>query len=231
MKISKIYKYRKINIDTISMLIKQEIYLAHAIQFNDPFDSIINILKEQEEHKIVNWPYYGGICSFSRKYDQIQMWSHYAQSHEGICIGLKTLYLKDNYEVLPMRKIESKKDIGVNINGHKFLSVKNVIYTNKRPNPVPVDNLSNLDCFENILTKQKYWEYEKECRIIETESCKAYFDIVALDSIYFGMKIKKSDKDLLLDIVDKYYLSNGLKIKLYQVKESKDKFKLLFDSI
>ncbi|MGD6731850.1 MAG: hypothetical protein ACPKMZ_12385 [Pleomorphochaeta sp.] len=52
------------------------------------------------------------VCCFSKNYKNILMWSHYADSHKGICIGIKTIY-EENSNLIEFEKIRDIDKIKV----------------------------------------------------------------------------------------------------------------------
>ncbi len=112
-------------------------------------EEISEHLKNQAlNNKILNY----GISCFSKKEDNILMWSHYSKNHEGLCVGfnLEKLfkYIKSlNYSInAPIFQINYVDEF----NATNFFS-------NQK------DALFNL-----FSTKSKCWEYEKEIRIMLT---------------------------------------------------------------
>ena len=88
------YKYRSLsNIRYfLDILIFKRLYLASYSELNDPMEGAFRIqngvdvswlsLLRSEKNNI-------HICSLSKTYNSILMWSHYADSHKGCCIELE----------------------------------------------------------------------------------------------------------------------------------------------
>ena len=99
-----LYKYLDVN-GAIMMLDYSNLMYANATMFNDPFDchpSLIdfsnvpiearrgwpaNFIEEMESNRHSNNRNDLWICSLSKVYNSILMWS-YKNKHEGVCIGL-----------------------------------------------------------------------------------------------------------------------------------------------
>lgn len=99
-----LYKYLDVN-GAIMMLHYSNLMYANATMFNDPFDchpSLIdfsnvpiearrgwpaNFIEEMESNRHTNYRNDLWICSLSKVYNSILMWSYY-NKHEGVCIGL-----------------------------------------------------------------------------------------------------------------------------------------------
>jgi len=109
-----------------------------------------------------------GVACFTEVNENILMWSHYADSYRGFCLGFRT-------DLDPFRKIQK------------------VSYSDDMPEmDVALSMMKNdfsqmLDLF---LTKSKHWAYEREWRCMHeragTEFC---YVPEALEGVYFGPEI------------------------------------------
>ncbi|GAB3275533.1 hypothetical protein GCM10027297_10530 [Parahaliea aestuarii] len=111
------------------------------------------------------------ICSLSRRSDSTLMWSHYADGHKGVAIGL---VVNETYEIRPVR--------------YEGLSyVQNAT------------NYGSHETAKNILScKLEPWFYEEEERVFVTDS--SYID-VSIKSILLGSKMKGRTKGLVKKLV------------------------------
>ncbi|MFR0019566.1 DUF2971 domain-containing protein [Clostridium paraputrificum] len=142
------------------------------------------------------------VYCLSEKNNSILMWSHYANNHEGFCIGydMKELGLKVQELTMP------------------------VIYSNKLVKEINVDNICNNDFLYSLLSKCEEWEYEQEWRIIDINN----FLLNKMDNylkmkpseLYLGAKINSKDKATLKEIAEKKQLD------VYQMVMSKDEYVL-----
>ena len=103
-----LYKYRKVDENTLSIFINDEVHFSSVESFNDPFDGQLNLfdglrafLENSEELELPDdYSKTKKICddankelantgmfSLSTINNQIIMWSHYSDHHKGICIG------------------------------------------------------------------------------------------------------------------------------------------------
>ena len=124
-----------------------------------------NMREEREKYKI---------CCFSRKSDNVLMWSHYSEKHSGICCGFEFPLDNKIFTVAPVRyansidKIEGKTEL-----------YKVIMYW--------------------LTTKSHIWEYEDEYRaILNSKSPHSEFEIVLYDStflkeIIFGCNLKTTE--------------------------------------
>lgn len=140
-----------------------------------------------------------GIYCFSEVNDNIQMFSHYADSHKGICLQFKK---QDLFE-----KAES-----INYLHDNLTRTVNIIIDYE-----PKDFLLGKSCF---------WEYEKEWRLLHQykkgqEKIRLLnFDPTLLSGIIFGCRISDPDKDLITSLI------TGRQVKLYQAEMNKNSYKL-----
>lgn len=143
-----------------------------------------------------------GIYSLSEIRDDILMWSHYSDSHTGICLEFNS----------------SGKD---NI----FREALKVRYQDDYPT-VNVMNFSDFKNFFNaFLVKSNHWKYEKERRIIREPPQgpgKIIFPSELLTGVILGSSISSPDKKLIIGLVEKYVTP----IKLYKAVLNKRKYAL-----
>lgn len=161
--------------------------------------------------------------------DNILMWSHYAENHEGVCIKLKVIPENDNH----------------------LCAAKKVIYTKTPPSITNVFNQLTIDDWIDIflgqsqqndtsdflrfvLFKSCIWSYEKEWRVwfpseIEQPSKPFYqkLDKDELDSIYFGCKCKEEDIFEIRSLAKDF----NPETCFYRGKKDKTKYKINFEKI
>lgn len=136
-----------------------------------------------------------GVSCFSKNNSNLLMWSHYADSHQGMC-------LEFDFRVVPFSKFFE------------------VTYRSSIPS-INMDSLLNeeLDSefIKNLLSfKSIDWKHEEEIRIFHQESNKSYFyPIRSLQAIYFGLKTNQSDIELICSIMK----SRNPDVKFYQMKK------------
>lgn len=94
-----------------------------------------------------------GIFCLSKRWDSVLMWSHYADSHKGFCLGLNREKLANLYDCVT--------------NGYTSATEPgpyDVIYSDERIQCSM--NPKNEDYCKLFYTKSKDWSYEQECRIV-----------------------------------------------------------------
>jgi hypothetical protein len=150
------------------------------------------------------------VTCFSEKNDNLLMWSHYSDSHRGICLGfdLQKLYL--NFKKYHPALIKVK-------------------YT---------DQLERIDYFSEkkkaiinwFRIKSDSWSYEKEVRIVltnlkmdPTKHIAIPFDTETINSIYLGTNIKPGDENTIRLLAFKLLP----KAKIFNMRLKEDSFSLI----
>ncbi|HYD58991.1 MAG TPA: DUF2971 domain-containing protein [Noviherbaspirillum sp.] len=160
-----------------------------------------------------------GILSLTTTWENILMWSHYGQHHQGICVGF-----------------HSEIDV--------FATALPVEYRKELPVIYRPDDEGDDIIGKTFLTKAKDWEYEDEWRIIKrklstreqqaerealgylsSEEIRVLVDhrgrgdyqfhTSAIESVTLGMRIPKPDEEK----VCAWIRESGLKIPVYKVNE------------
>ena len=178
------YKYAKFR--SVEELLSATVKLSSPSTLNDPFECILNrevennliknlsltdvdidieeeiyIDEELKENVILKRVYDGihdyAIFSMSETPRNLLMWAHYADEHNGVCIG----YKKDLFESID-NKVET--DLGI----ESYAPIK-VNYDNLRPQVLsdqPSKEERKKSTFNQLITKSDDWMYEKEHRCI-----------------------------------------------------------------
>ena len=140
-----------------------------------------------------------GITCFSEVDDDVLMWSHYANSHKGICLEF------DSDKLLQSEVIRSI-----------HLKLENIKPLNEVPKVEIViddDSLTIKEKEDIALWKFPHWSHEKEIRLHGNLSDyrtnglvkrTVPFDMESLTSIYLGEKISEEDKDLLAHLINNH---------------------------
>ena len=146
-----------------------------------------------------------GVSCFSKMNNDILMWSHYADSHKGFCVGFHT----DNNDY--------------------FSEVKQVNYEKNYPKLLS-SAPSNKIAETIMLTKSCHWKYEKEWRKIkmlklpngdQLRDIQHYPENI-LASVIFGAKMLPESRKNLLNIITK----KGIKLDLFEAKPCEHRFSL-----
>ena len=234
-----LYKYLDVN-GAIMMLDYSNLMYANATMFNDPFDchpSLIDfsnvpiearrgwpedVIKDIESNRYENYRNDLWICSLSKVYNSILMWSYY-NKHEGVCIGLN------------MDKVAKYIDVryGMMVTSQaRSVQYKDVV---NKPN-----YYRDREDFFNyqVYTKAKAWEHEQEMRLfiykpspMSQTSKKRKIELrtfvklgsECFESIYFGVKIDKERKEKIIQLAK----TLNPYIKIYQMNIDPQSFNVI----
>ncbi|EEE41205.1 hypothetical protein METSMIALI_00086 [Methanobrevibacter smithii DSM 2375] len=111
------------------------------------------------------------VSCLSEIHDSILMWSHYANQHQGFCIGYDTSEIEEKI----------KKQLFPVFYHETFFPLINVDISDKKL---------------NLLIKYKDWRYEREWRLISDEK----FLPLKPSKIYLGVKFNEEYLDYFKDI-------------------------------
>ena len=122
---------------------------------------------------------HSGVFSLSSVNNDILMWGHYADSHNGFCIE----YARTQKNLL----------------GEK---AEPVVYKENIPSLTLEDVTSDGTGIDKLwLTKSTHWSYEKEWRLIEPEGGKSFQFPCDIKSIIFGLKMPEKNKYTIRNIL------------------------------
>jgi hypothetical protein len=215
-----LYKYRACNENTESIFTTGSLHYSHPNDFNDPYDCKVflkkklhiyieriatdkirlvpidmNELQETIQDEINDLE----VCSFSKDGLQMQMWSHYADSHKGLCLVF------DNELLLERQHCDARE----------------VIYQDKQVvNESIFPETPTEDIIRFIYTKKCTWAYEQEVRFIhkpepEYKNGNYPFNKQALRAIYFGTNCTPQN----ISKYRKLCHENGFNhVRFYQIK-------------
>ena len=221
----KLYKY----LDTIgglAMLYNKTLQFTNATQMNDPFECHpvlvdfppdrlglyqgvpADFYSKMVYQKGLNYRDRTYICSLTKVYDSILMWSYY-NNHLGVCIGVN------------MEKVRPylKTIIALIVSCFEL----EVVYRDNIADFTPLDDAVDFLQYQ-FATKAKEWQHEQEVRLISYEPSpmymrlspgqndkegpidwkeeRAYFEIGSecFESLYLGLNISRKDKDNIIKI-------------------------------
>lgn len=157
---------------------EKRLKISEAMSLNDPFEFLGVDLSCKETRKKIKKlkqefsKYFGLIC-FSENWNSPVQWAHYANNHQGICLGFE---IPDN-------------------------RLKKVKYVDKRLSlsfPMTRNEFREL-----FLTKFSHWSYEEEYRIfleLTEQEDELYYEIFSeemiLKQVIIGVKSKITKKDV-----------------------------------
>ena len=190
-----LYKYVKLNY-VVDILDNHRLYLSDGKDFNDPFEITITN-KEKGNISHIKGLH---ILSLTNSYRKKLMWSHYADSHKGVCL---TVRVPRNL-VYPVCYSTKRIYEDSNIDSIISLSQKSI---KKNVN----NNFLLLNKHKKIAhIKDKKWSYEKEYRVVFDkddedglifEDGKWYMSVKA-KNIYLGVNFDKNDEKVKKNIIE-----------------------------
>ena len=202
-----LYKYVPVDDYLEDILRNQRLYLNDGSNLNDPFElTIFN----RTENKLISEDCLHILC-LTNSYRNKLMWSHYADSHKGVCLTIRV----PKELVYPI--CYTSKRVYDNSDLNDILVLKN----QKIKKNLIVD-YSQLSKDKQIaFIKDKKWSYEREYRITfnSTDTCNLiqkkeenWYLKVEIEKIYLGanfLKNKKSYQSKIIEICEQ----NGITIK------------------
>lgn len=163
-------------------------------------DKLLSLVKETKQKVINN----RGICSLSKKHNNILMWSHYADNHKGIVVGL-----------------DLKSDLDF------FLYPVNVSY---QDNYTELNYFKDPEESINatIRTKSSLWAYEEEIRIYKSASGLHKINKDAIKEIYFGINTAQQNIDEIRKLCEDQQIPN---IQFYKGEKAHASFDIVFSPL
>ena len=205
-----LYKYTRINDNTINSLIDHYAWYARPSTLNDPFDGGLS-------QSLMGGTDQWGILSLSALNDNVIMWSHYADSHRGVCIEytdyrdeqlqqdalqssinpfkeeVDTLPIVRN--ALPVRYLDTAELNNEIALLPQSLDEFNTVLTDYNTGPLTDEKYRNgfiVRSMRSLFLKHRDWAYEKEYRIVTNEGAKAIAAPGIVTTIFLGMNCTSS---------------------------------------
>jgi hypothetical protein len=232
------FKFRQINKRLIESLITGEVYFSSPSQLNDPFDCQIDIKKSLKsainkvsgsqrdillsiQDKVSNLfsdvekdLKTFGIWSCSMELKNPLMWSHYGDEHKGICLTYKLSEKFIDYisgEIIGLHPIEYAK----NPITEWFIEKSKIALP-------PFNEFITSLIVKLLISKDVFWKYEKEGRVISKTQGLKKFGTSALHQVCFGLRTPESDKKLINHILE----SHGYNVSICEMVRNENDFGL-----
>lgn len=147
------YKYRSLDNfkNFIDIILNNRLFAARYSDLNDPMEGQYlfkdGMLNRDIKNRIYDDKLQLRLCSLSKKPDNFLMWSHYANGHKGVAIGVRIDEKK--YKVRDIDYIE------------------NIRY---------FENIEELEAINILCSKINLWEYENEVRAF-SENGNPYINV------------------------------------------------------
>jgi hypothetical protein len=133
-----------------------------------------------------------GVLSLSEKKDDILMWSHYADYHQGMCLGFSTNDIHEN--------------CAVNYLGDSDYTMP-IVYSDYYPSllDMKIFDATPKEMQQHMyLLKSDHWKYEAEWRMLISDNNIAFPYPGKLASVIFGAKAKDDDIQDILNVIRTY---------------------------
>ncbi len=150
-----------------------------------------------------------GILSFSLTPTEPLMWSHYANGHSGICVGIDRKWFEDFIE----QEDKQNKLIGGQLVSYKERPDFHEIVERYRKREAKGRRIITEYMFVDIVmsalrTKSKHWYYEQEYRTIRHEPGVVNIPGEAIKKVIVGKKISDGDYALVQTVLAKPSLAH-----------------------
>ncbi|MFQ5965950.1 MAG: DUF2971 domain-containing protein [Candidatus Scalinduaceae bacterium] len=145
-----------------------------------------------------------GIFCLSSVPDNLLMWSHYADSHKGVCVGFK---VNDDY-----------------LFGCELTKIQ---YQDRYPE-LSIANDITIDWVNNYLsTKSNDWCHEQEYRIVYRSPGEFVYPREDLNCVILGAKIEPEMKNAVIEWIRPY---TG-QVQVFKARLHCSEFKIVFDKV
>ena len=236
-----LYSYRSYNVFFLEDLINRTITCSPPSEMNDPFDSIATFWSKRDNLEYLSnhrkrsdffsmsFNYYR-IRSFvanqatyetdDRLLENVKMWSHYADSHKGLCVKYKLgqHFIKTEK---PYENLENEE------NKYNVLRLYPMIYKTD----FFVKDVKAVDATELVCRKQSLWSDENEVRLIsynpysEDKWIAEPLKDSTIEEIIFGYRCTNSHKMTIYNIAKDLY--PDVKFSEIYIDETKSLYKMM----
>jgi hypothetical protein len=140
-----------------------------------------------------------GVLSLSEVRDHPLMWSHYADNHRGICIGITEALL-----------VYRGQSFGPNPVSYVIQPPKVELATLFSKDPKVFWNVNRT----LLCTKSQHWEYEREWRFVVNDGDKAYRIPGKICEVIFGAKCLQTERDEIIKLCHGRFSPHFFEIQL-----------------
>jgi len=208
-----LYQYSPYNKNAIYRIKNQQIYFSDPSTFNDPFDPLIRVLDKEHSEGLMKLLKFRVSC-LSLVMDNILLWSHYADKHQGICIAYDITELIKNKKII-FRKIDYIKSFPKPQNGLIFSPLEN--------KNIKSDDSTTIT--ETFMKKEKSWGYEEEYRLIlQSDKEEDYLQKADIKAVYLGRNMSTVDEEFIKTMIGEMNTKKEIKdnIEVYKMQISDD---------
>jgi hypothetical protein len=234
-----VYKYRAYDARALEIIINRQLWLAEPSSLNDPFDCQIeysqafdaaisslnisdkamNSFSEASVSALKNLR----VLSLSKSPINPLLWAHYADSHNGFCLGFNPQNMEGwhNTRLRPQDvKYQDKLPT---------LEFQSELLNSDFSEPTHRRNLVSLldDFLHNVaLTKPKEWNVEEEMRIVTKhpmQGTSISFLPTGLEEVIFGLNMSANTQATIQSL---FLAKHWHHVKFYKIKKEVGSFNL-----
>jgi hypothetical protein len=158
-----------------------------------------------------------GVFSLTGLRNQTQMWSYYANSHRGLCVGL---------DVLAMKRFLDDLYAGDHVFVYDLFEVG---YLHEYPELIPNGESHERDFRYQMTKKAGTWKHECEYRYImqDVSDRVVHLPSDVITEVILGCWMSKADRQEIINVLK----MRASKLRLFQAKPKKDDFGLDIDPV
>lgn len=206
-----LYKYIPAR-DAAAIIKSQRLRMGNGSNFNDPFELVVVDKKKHTEQRITGLR----ILCLTNSTKKKLMWSHYADSHKGLCLAVKVPAEMVYYVCYTGERLFVNSNIDEIINKCKSQGKENLRKS--------YEQLS--DEHKAALLKDQKWAYEKEYRIVCSEKQtelideEGYYSLpVKIERVYLGCRFNENDL-MKREAIIQACLAHNVEIKQMRLSQS-----------
>lgn len=217
------YKYFSIENDEqkehlLDVIEKQRLFLGSGNDYNDPFDLLIKTKDSTRKISTLK------IACLTNSFRKKLMWSHYSNSHKGVCLTIE----------IPRKFVLPVCYTGERISEDTDLAPIIERALKKYPPKDLIDELRSAGIEkQRACIKDQKWSYEKECRVVVNDDDLSdssiikdggkYYIRIKVKNIYLGVNFdEKSNSDIIAACKEQ-------KISIRKMKLSQSSYGLTVD--
>lgn len=217
------YQYCHHSQNIINNIKNDQIYFSDPLNFNDPFDPLIRVFDKERSEGLARVSNFRISC-LAPQNDNLLLWSHYADKHQGMCIAYDIGELLSNKKII-FRKIKYEDIVLKPQEGLVFdflnlppLSLECGIQS------FPSSEKSELNkkytLLETFIRKHIVWKYEDEYRLIlQADREEEFLQSCNIKEIYLGRDMPKEKIENIKKMIKEINMKKHKNIKLYSMQE------------
>ena len=213
-----LFQFRRINRYFWRQLEYSEFFFSRPERLNDPFDCRVDwrrslsralatsTISSERRSKLVEIqsaflgrdPHLeAGVCCFTINMNNHLMWSHYADSHRGICLFYS---IPEDFFPRSYPPGHSRYFVGGSPVFYGNEALFNWLTTEDLDQPLPGDHIENA-VSRIFSSKAEAWKHEEEFRLIASKEGSLKIDPAFLKQVTFGLRTPHDVRDRVRKLV------------------------------